>query len=342
MIVTGVELGDHYNQELTEYLNTLYGKEEVNFFPIEYTDFGGGEAKFRLTDGFDEERGEYKNPVELRKRIEDGEKIALVIRGESGDKWNSSELFTQTRFLLGKLKKEGAEKKNLCTITPCQPFSRQDREYNEGEVVSLKEYRDMVREYSKRSFTVSVHDHREEGFIDEEKTLYNIDAFPLARRNIERVLGEKGLENSFLIAPDEGSLRSIESIAEKFEPKLPVVRLYKDKDSKGRVTVSRFWNEEDRKKLEKGEYKTGVNIDDMIFTGGTQYHSNQCIIDQGRRVITTVVHGIAINNALDMLGDQIGKENIYVSDTVKCPLPEENIYRTTQKTADAIIEFGFE
>jgi ribose-phosphate pyrophosphokinase len=278
MLITGIDLGDDFLIRLQEHLQNELGKsEEVTLWPIEYTRFDDGESKFRISDGTE-------TNLELKRRLDDGERIVFVVRGECGREWRPYEMFGETLFVLDKLSEYEVDRERICTVIPCQAFAKQDRAFRHGEAVSLRTYRKYVREKSGLLINVSVHDHREEGWI--EKDIFNIDAMPELVRYLEGL----DLENPVVIIPDKGAMVRSQYVADELGADSIVLRKERDrKTGKLKFHFPKFFN---NNSMRSAGYKEAIYVDDIANTCRTLRLANQPAVEMGLRVIDIVIHPV--------------------------------------------------
>jgi phosphoribosylpyrophosphate synthetase len=196
MIVTGYEFDDCFIEGLATELKRKMS-ENVDFFPVEILDFKDSERKQRFVDSFLEGQKKYSDPVEFEKRVKEGESVVLVMRGESGNEWDSNRLLAETYFSLCKLKNDWRAEK-LCAVIPYQPFARQHAVYRSGEVWAARHARKLIMNNADFAINVNAHDQKGNKWID--KGFLNIDVAPLIT-DYFRMLLEKA-KDPIIIFPD--------------------------------------------------------------------------------------------------------------------------------------------
>jgi phosphoribosylpyrophosphate synthetase len=281
MLLLGVKQGDNFIENLKKHLETELSKgsssEEVDFFPIEYKAFDDGESRFRLSDGSETNE-------QMKSRVKSGERIIFVVRGTCGRDWKPYEMLGQTDFVLEKLKEYETPREKICTVIPCQPFAKQDKSFRHGEAVSLRSYRTLVSEYSGLLINVSVHDHREEGWV--EKTIYNVDVMP----DLVEHLKSLRLDKPLIVVPDAGARGLSQYIANELEADTVVLRKKRDKKTGDPVFAFPEYLTDDA--IKRAGYKEAIYGDDMGNTGRTLRIANEPARRAGLRIIDEVIHPI--------------------------------------------------
>ncbi|MDI6806733.1 MAG: ribose-phosphate diphosphokinase [Candidatus Aenigmarchaeota archaeon] len=288
MIVVGKE-NDEFSKQLAKELG-------IEYSPIEHKLFPDNESyiRFQNYDGLKEKE------------------LIFVNRGESPN-FNPDKLLIETLFTLKKLK--GEYKSKIYCVLPYIPYARQDKKFKRGEVVSLREARDSLKEYSDLLINVSAHDFRSEGWVD-EKT-YNVDGTYAIIDFMEKQKYEKPL----ILAPDMTATNSVLMIAEALDA--------------GTESLIK------RRSLETGMIITGGKLpslndqeliiyDDIASTGNTLYKAVERGKEAGaKKIVCAVVHAVLTynkdfgKNCLDLIREQ-GAE-FYATDTIASPISEISI-----------------
>ena len=250
--------------------------------------------------------GEYYLRIMEPKRLK-GNKVIFVSRGRTPG-LSQDRLLTKSLLVLHRLAEVGAKKIGL--FLPYMPYSRQDKEFLPGEVVSVKIFRKIIGDKCNLVVSVTNHDKREEGWID--KKFYNIDGTESA---IE-FLKTKKLNNPVAAAPDMTSKGNVERIAKEIGAK--TLALKKERDRKtGEIKASG-----DMPDLKGSDL---VIFDDIASSGGTLLKAIQKAKKAGaRKIICVVIHALSVHN------EKIGKNSIdmikeacdeyYSSDTIENPV----------------------
>ncbi len=180
MIFIG-QVGDRYTDKLAADYNNLTDSEN-SVYRFCVTNFSGGEYRVRLVDNpcHNPKTADvlYKNPTNLARAIAKGEGVVLVVRGKSGDGWDSDKLFGITCQATEILKSGdpeylgGVRADKLCVVMPHEPCTKQDKLFTykgkptRGAVKTLKMNRRILKLMGVDVLvTVFPHDYRREGWV---------------------------------------------------------------------------------------------------------------------------------------------------------------------------------
>lgn len=238
-------------KELAAILKADYVEAETKVFP-------DGEVYVRV-------------PKSLR-----GEEVAIV------QTTYPAPALTELLFLQEAAHDQGAS--HITTIVPYYAYSRQDRIFEEGEIVSAKAIAELIELKADRFITVDPHKEHILGFFGIEA--HGVSAVPLLAKHLERM----GVDT--VLAPDKGALDRAQFAAKCLDAQF-------DYMEKTRISGTEVMMK--AKSLDvRG--KTVAIIDDIISTGGTIATASAELKRQGAvRVIAACTHGLFLNNALPRL-----------------------------------------
>lgn len=185
----------------------------------------------------------------------------------------------------------------ITAVVPYMGYARQDREFNEGEAVSIRAVARLIESYADRIITVNIHSEKAKSYF---KRLVNIDAMPL--------IGEyyKG-RDVVMISPDLGSLKRVE-VASKHAG-CEYDYLEKERISAEEVRIK-------PKNLDVSG-RDVVIVDDIISTGGTIVEATKVLNSLGvRSVECACVHAVLAGDALNKLFNA-GVWNVIATDTIE-------------------------
>lgn len=192
--------------------------------------------------------------------------------------------------------------REISVVVPYYSYSRQDRVFQEGEIVSAKAVAQLVELKADRFVTVDPHKEHILGFFGIEA--HGVSAVPLLAKHLET----KGVDT--VLAPDKGALDRAQFAAKCLGAEFDYME--KTRLSGTDVVMK-------AKRLDvKG--KTVAIVDDIISTGGTIAMAAAELKRQGaKRVIAACTHGLFLNNALDRLAGA-GCDEVVCTDSIETPV----------------------
>ncbi len=250
--------------------------------------------------------GEYYMKITQPERLK-GEKVIFVSRGRTPD-LSQDRLLSKSLLVLYKLQEIGAKKVGL--FLPFMPYSRQDKEFIPGEIVSVKIFRQVLENKCDLIVSVTNHDKREEGWVDSK--FYNVDGTASAIA----FLKSKGFANPVVAAPDMTSKGNVARIAEAIGGSVLAVRKERDRKT-GEIRMAGELPDLSGKDL--------IIFDDIASTGNTMLEA----IRLGRkakasRIVCIVIHALSVFNAkhgknsMEMIKEE--SDEYYSSDTIENPV----------------------
>lgn len=281
MIILG---NDGFSGSIAKKMGAAHVKLETKRFP-------DGEYYMRITE-----------PEKLRH-----EKVVFVSRGRTPD-MSQDRLITKSLLVLLKLKEIGAKKIGL--FLPYMPYSRQDKEFMAGEIVSVKIFRKVLEDNCDLIVSVTNHDKREEGWVDDK--FYVVDGTASAIGFLKK----KGLNNPMVAAPDMTSKGNVTKIADAIGGSVFAVKKERDRKT-GEIKTSGELPDLNGRDL--------VIFDDIASSGNTLMEA----IKIGRKanagkVICVVIHALSVHNyKINRNSVEAIKEacdEYYGSDTIENPV----------------------
>ena len=228
-----------------------------------------------------------------------GEDIVIVQSTYPPQDKHMLELF----FMVDELKRAGAE--HVTAAIPYLAYSRQNKQFMNGEAVSASTFMKLLYELGVRSI-VTVEPHKKEvlSYFKGESKIINVEA------QICAVI-EKETSNPFIISPDKGGIERARQIAET----LGCGYDYIDKErnlATGEVSMHGTLHAD-------VEGYDVVIVDDMISTGGTIEQAAKVVILNGARKVTVAAaHLVMAGNAYDKI-ISAGVSHIYGTNTIPYP-----------------------
>lgn len=226
-------------------------------------------------------------PIE-RKVFPDGE-VYVRMMGEVRDEpvvivqsTHPTNALLELLFLEEAAHDQGASEITL--VVPYFAYSRQDRVFQQGEVVSAKAIAELIELKADRFITVDPHKEHILGFFGIEA--HGVSAVPLIAKHLEG----RGVDT--VLAPDKGALDRAQFAAKC---------LGADFDHMEKTRLSGTEVAMKPKALDvRG--KTVAILDDIISTGGTIATAAAELKRQGaRKVVAACTHGLFLNGALERL-----------------------------------------
>lgn len=194
--------------------------------------------------------------------------------------------------------------RSITAIVPYLAYSRQDKRFMSGEVVSVISVLKIIDAIGvDKLVTVNVHNLNALSSI---MKIYDLSAISL----IAEYMKEMGLEGAFSLAPDIGAIDIVKESASVLGGGFDWLEKTRDRVT-GKITI--------REKVLDVKGKDAIVFDDMISTGGTTSSAVGILKKQGaKRVYAACVHPLMIGNAKDRIINS-GAEKIIGTDTVPGP-----------------------
>ncbi len=256
----------------------LSAKLRAKLVTVETIDFPDGESKIRVDD-------DVRN-----KKI-----IIVQSTYPPVDKH-----LVQLLSLSHKLSEEGAE---VYAVVPYLGYARQDKEFMNGEVVTLGVIARLMRSVGiKRMVTVDIHSIKALGLFS--FPVYSCSSIPLLA---EYIRAHNELQKPISVSPDFGSSNRVEAFAAVLKSEFVSFKKKRDRAT-GEIST------EDQNLNLHG--RDTIIIDDMISTGGSVAKCAQLLRQHGaRRIIAACTHPVLVGGAVDKLR-QAGVDEIIATNTI--------------------------
>lgn len=190
---------------------------------------------------------------------------------------------------------------SVTVVVPYFAYSRQDRAFQEGEVVSAKALADAIAAKADRVVTIDPHKEHILGFFGCETV--GESAVP----EIARVLGREG--TNLILAPDRGAMERAEAAAKI---------LGVDCDHLEKKRLSGDTVEITPKRLDVRGKSVAI-LDDIISTGGTIATAARELKRQGaQRVAAACTHGLFLPGSAERMR-HAGVDLVLATDTIEGP-----------------------
>lgn len=195
---------------------------------------------------------------------------------------------------------------SITGIIPWFGYSKQDKVFTSGEPLSAKVIAKLIQTTkTTHMVTIDLHNPSIMGYFDIPVT--NVSAMPLF---VEYIKQNHDKENSIVISPDAGSVKSSTHAADSLE--LPIAYMNKKRNLvTGEVTV---------KDIDRPvEGMDAIVFDDMIATGSTLVKTSQFLKEKKVKSVTVcATHHLYISGVADKLSDA-PIDQLIVSDTIQKP-----------------------
>ena len=191
---------------------------------------------------------------------------------------------TNLMTTLSLISSAGEKSDNVVAVIPYMGYARQDREFLQGEVVTMKVLGRLFDGVgTSRIITVDIHSTAGLKHLNKAD---NVSAIP----SLVQYFGGLRLKDPMVVSPDQGGKGRAEEFARMME--VPWIALEKSRDRKtGRVRINTGTVEEVRN-------RDLILVDDMISTGGSIIKAAQFLKrNKCRKMFVACTHALLINDA---------------------------------------------
>ncbi len=174
---------------------------------------------------------------------------------------------------------------NVISVVPYMGYARQDREFLQGEIVTMEVISKLFHAAGAKKIIV-VDIHSMIGLKKFKISAKNISAVP----ELVRYFKKLNLKNPLVVSPDLGGMNRAKEFARLF--KADYIGLKKQRDRKtGRVKIM-------NSRLHDVIGRDLILVDDMISTGGSIIKATEFLKKQKcKRVFVACTHALLMNNA---------------------------------------------
>jgi len=206
----------------------------------------------------------------------------------------------QLALLADAAKRNGAKK--VWAVVPYLAYARQDKVFLQGEALSIETIANMLEVAGVGRLT-TVNVHQEKILARFPFPANTVSAIPLLAEHFMR----KGLENSFVLAPDKGALHLVEQAEKVLRGGCGYLDKQRDRYT-GQVHTE--------KKTLNVKGKTVIVFDDIISTGSTIVAAAKILRElEAEKIYVACVHPLLIGDAEKRIIDA-GVEEIVGTDSV--------------------------
>ena len=267
------------------------------------------------------------------KRFPDGEKyVRIPIENCSQEKeflvihttdiGRQDEFVWELMLMVNAIVNSGGQK--IALYIPYIPYSRQDKQFREGEPVSIEVLlSNLSYQGAKALYTIDIHNPESLVFFKGYSTNILAHEIFLSHNEFPR-------ENVIVISPDKGALHRAKMLAEKIGTEYDYLEKHRDRIT-GEITMK-------PKQLDV-KNKNIVIVDDIISTGGTIVKASQMLLQQGaENVYVAVSHALMAGNAVEKISQSKIKK-VFALNTLP---PRKNVeyVDVTGKVIETIRESG--
>jgi ribose-phosphate pyrophosphokinase len=191
--------------------------------------------------------------------------------------------------------------KGIILAIPYYGYSRQDKRFSKGEVISAEVIADIVSNYCDGMVILDLH---------EKKVMDNLD-FPIifvsSMKEIAEKL-EKEVSPDFILSPDKGAIDRASKVAKLIGCEFSYLE-------KKRIDAHTI--EHTPKDLDVSDKIVAI-VDDMISTGGTICRASDALRRQGAlEVHAACTHGLFTGGAISKLANHV--DGVYSTDSLSNP-----------------------
>lgn len=204
--------------------------------------------------------------------------------------------------------KVGERASSMIVVIPYMGYARQDREFLDGEVVTLRVVAELLRGIGVgRMVTVDMHSRA--GLACLGQGAKNVSAIP----ELAKYFGGMDLGNSLVVSPDRGGRSRAAEFAKMLG--LEYIALEKERDRRtGAVSI--------RNDKVDAAGRNVILVDDMISTGGSMIKAAEFLKMQGcGSVFASCTHALLIDDTIERMRragiDQVVSANTIPGDTAK-------------------------
>ena len=193
--------------------------------------------------------------------------------------------------------------KRIRMFVPYMAYARQDREFLEGESVSIEAVLSQFAHFGVTDlFTVDV--HSEKSLSNRSLRMHSISATAALASAVRSAMDMK---NAFVVSPDKGAAAR----AKEFSSLLGVDNFAMDK-SRDRLTGEVKTADIDF----DVEGKDAIIVDDMVSTGGSMANASSILLRHGcRSVSAAFTHALLVDNSREKLSSS-GISRIFFTNTI--------------------------
>ncbi|MDP9289767.1 MAG: ribose-phosphate diphosphokinase [Thermoproteota archaeon] len=196
----------------------------------------------------------------------------------------------QLFMMIYKCNRDGA--KDICALTPYMAYSRQDKAFIDGEVISINLIGEILESIGTNQL-VTVDIHNPEILSTFSFRTNNISAIPLLACYVSDQLK---LHSALIISPDKGSINRAAELAKLLNTDM--ISLVKIRDIHTGEIQAKF---EGSKSIRDRDV---IILDDMITTGNSIINAAKVLKELGvKNIFVLCTHALLLENAIARLRD---------------------------------------
>lgn len=208
----------------------------------------------------------------------------------------------ETLFIIKKAMKMGAD---VCAVIPYLAYARQDKEFVEGEAVSMESIGSMFDSSGVRNIiTVDIHSDTALKYFT--IPAYTVSAVPLLANYFKK----QDLVQPLVVSPDIGGSKRAKEFAKIMGTESIVLSKHRDRNT-GQVSIDNSIPE-----LAKVKNRDTILVDDIISTGGSIVKATEVLKKAYcNNVLIACTHALLLDDALDKLRSA-GVQEIVATNTI--------------------------
>lgn len=217
---------------------------------------------------------------------------------------------------------------NICTVIPYMAYARQDKEFVEGEVVSMRVVACLLQAAGASNLiTVDLH------------SSFALSHFTIGTQNISSIpiLAAYASENldadsPVIVSPDMGGLERAKEFARILKTDVIALRKFRDRNT-GKLSI------EDGLDMDLGG-RDVILVDDMITSGGSIAKSCQLLKEHKcGNVYAICAHALLVGNAIETIKGA-GVQDIIATNSVPSAFAKVDLSKIISTNLKKIIDVG--
>lgn len=251
--------------------------------------------------------------VEIKEDVR-GFNMFIIQTGTFTEELSVNDFIMEMMLLVDACRRSSA--KSITVVIPCYPYARADKKDVPRVPISGSMMATIYKAVGvKRIICMDLHSGQIQGFTDLPfDNLYGIGLFiDYLKKNYFSGMDHDEINKNFvLVSPDNGSVKRIESYAQKLQMNMVIMNKSRDYTTKNKVLKSTLVGDKD---VVVG--RTAIVIDDMVDTCGTMVAAIGELASYGiKDFVIIATHGVLSGPALDRLNKCDSIRSVIVTNTI--------------------------